>query len=695
MFVRFTLAAACLVAVSASCAVFAGDEDPYQWLEAVDTPASLDWVRARNAETLPKIEQAPGYEALHARLLNIYNSPQRLVPVTLIGSRAYNFWQDAEHPRGIWRSTPLADYRKGTPRWRTVLDVDALGRAEGQSWVWKGVECLGPSGERCLVKLSRGGGDAVEIREFDTRTGDFVAGGFRIAHAKTEITWVDRDTLIVGTDFGPGSLTDSGYARTLKRWRRGTPIEQAQTVFEAGKEDMMVSAVLDQTQAAPRNFIVRRPSFFTEEIYAIGQHGKAVKLDKPDSAKALVWRDRLILELRDDWTRNGHSFAKGSLLALPLDSARARTAVPEVLFAPSATVAMEDWHAVKDGFVLNLLDRVRGRVLEVRPGRKGWSQRVVPVPELGASKTMPLDAERSNDYLLTTSDYLTPSTLSYLHFGKPGAQVLQRLPAFFDASRLEAVQYEATSRDGTRVPYFIVMPKGMPRDGSLPTVLYGYGGFEVALTPGYNGGVGAGWLEKGGAYVVANIRGGGEFGPRWHAAALKEKRQNAYDDFIAVAEDLIQRGITSPKRLAIMGGSNGGLLVGATEVQRPDLFAAVVCQVPLLDMKRYHLLLAGASWMGEYGNPDIAEEWAYISKYSPYQNLKAGVTYPRTLFVTSTRDDRVHPGHARKMAARMREFGQDVWYFENMEGGHAGAADNTQRARMWALTWTFLDQTLR
>ncbi len=692
---RVVLNAASLAALLAAGPALAGDEDPYQWLEAVDAPAALDWVRARNADTLPKLEQAPGYAALHARLLEIYNSPQRLAPITLVGGRAYNFWQDADHPRGVWRSSPLADYRKGAPVWRTELDVDALGRAEGQSWVWKGADCLAPAGERCLVRLSRGGGDAMEVREFDTRRARFVDGGFRIAHAKTEVSWFDRDTLIVGTDFGPGSLTDSGYARVLKRWRRGTPIEQAQTVFEARKEDMMASAYLDHTQGTPRTFVVRLPSFFTEELYALGRDGKTVKIDKPDSAKARVWRDRLVLELRDDWVRNGRSFAKGSLVALPLDAARARSATPEVLFTPSDTVAMEDWHAVKDGFVLNLLDTVRGRVMEVRPGRKGWSQRTVPVPELGASKTAPVDPEGSNDYLLTTSDYLTPSTLSYRRFGRTGEQVLQRLPAFFDASGLQASQYEAVSRDGTRVPYFIVAPKGAARDGSLPTVLYGYGGFEVALTPGYNGGVGAGWLEKGGAYVVANIRGGGEFGPRWHAAALKDKRQNAYDDFIAVAEDLIRRGITSPKKLAIMGGSNGGLLVGATEVQRPDLFAAVVCQVPLLDMKRFHLLLAGASWMGEYGNPDIAEEWAYISKYSPYQNLKPGVTYPRTLFLTSTRDDRVHPGHARKMAARMQALGQDVWYFENTEGGHAGAADNKQRAKMWALTWTFLDQTLR
>ncbi|GAA5174722.1 prolyl oligopeptidase family serine peptidase [Niveibacterium umoris] len=695
MSLRFALSAVFVAAVTVAGSARAADEDPYQWLEAIDAPASLDWVRARNAETLPKLEQAPGYAALHQRLLGIYNSPQRLVPITLNGAWAYNFWQDAEHPRGIWRRTALVDYRKGAPKWETVLDVDALGRAEGQSWVWKGADCLGPEGERCLISLSPGGGDAVEIREFDTQTSRFVDGGFRIPTAKSGASWVDRNTLIVGTDFGPGSLTDSGYARVLKRWKRGTPLAQAQTVFEARKEDMLAYALLDQTQPVSRSFIVKLPTFFTEELYALGRDGKLAKIDKPDSAKARVWRDRLILELRDDWTRNGHTFMKGSLLALPLDVAKARRALPEVLFVPDETVAMEDWHAVKDGFVLDLLDKVRGRVLEVRRGRSGWVQRVVPVPALGDSKATPIDPEGSNDYLLTTSDYLTPSTLSYVQFGKPGVQTLQQLPAFFDASGLEVAQYEATSRDGTRVPYFIVAPKGAPRDGSLPTVLYGYGGFEIAMTPGYNGGVGAGWLERGGAYVVANIRGGGEFGPRWHAAALKEKRQNAYDDFIAVAEDLIRRGVTSPKKLAIMGGSNGGLLVGATEVQRPDLFAAVVCQVPLLDMKRYHQLLAGASWMGEYGNPDIPEEWAYISKYSPYQNLKPGVSYPRTLFVTSTRDDRVHPGHARKMAARMREFGQDVWYFENMEGGHAGAADNTQRARMWALTWTFLDLSLR
>ncbi len=689
------ITSAVLLACSlSSAAIAASTDDPYLWLEDVNSKASLDWVTARNATSTAALETRPGYPELRTRLEAIFNSKQRLVLVTRMGGAFYNFWQDAEHPRGLWRRTTPTEYRKAQPAWEIVLDVDALGKAEGKSLVWKGAQCLQPEGDRCLISLSHGGGDAAEVREFDLTRREFVDDGFRLPIGKSNVDWIDRDALLVGTNFGPGSLTESGYARVIKRWKRGTPLEDAVTLFEGKPTDVIAEGWTDQTPGWQRTFIQRAIGFFTNEVFE-ALPDRLRKLDKPDSAELRVWRDQVIIRLREDWTVNGHPYAQGSLLAM--DYARFVSGAQdfEVLFAPDARRALRGYVTLRHGIVLEVLDNVRGRIVELTPTNDGWKQRDVQVPGNGTASAHALDPISSDEYLLTASDFLTPSTLRLVELGSDRLEPLQSLPAFFDTKGLIVEQHEAMSHDGTRVPYFLISHKDAKRDGTQPALLYGYGGFEVSMEPSYNPAVGVGWLEKGGAYALANIRGGGEFGPAWHNAALKGKRQNAYDDFIAVAEDLTRSGVTSPKHLGIMGGSNGGLLVGAVMMQRPALFGAVVCQVPLLDMRRYHRLPPGASWMAEYGDPDDPTQWAYISKYSPYQNFRPGAKYPRTFLVTSTRDDRVHPGHARKMAARMLKDGQDVLYFENTEGGHAGAADNAQRARMWAMAFEFLGEGLK
>lgn len=672
----------------------AGD-DPNQWLEAVDSPQSLAWVEARNRESLSALTAKPGFAALEARLKAIYDSTDRIPLVEKVGASYYNFWRDAGHPRGLWRRTSLAEYRKAQPAWETVLDLDELAKTEGKSWVWKGATCLPLSGRRCLISLSRGGADATVIREFDTVSRSFVKGGFELAEAKNSANWAGHDSIYVGTDFGAGSMTDSGYPRVVKLWQRGTPLSSATTVFEGRQQDMSVSAIHDFTPGYPRDIVVRASSFYTNDVYLRGASGKLHPVAKPEDAELSFWRDHVLLRLRSDWTVGRHSWPAGSLLAAPVKSylAGARDFTP--LFTPQPGRAIQNVVTTRDSVLIDILDTVRGKVQEWSRPAGGWSVRSISLPANGSVSLYAVDSESSSEYFLVQSDFLSPNTLQLGRTGTNKRELLKREPAFFKADGLDVTQNFATSRDGTKVPYFVIRRKDAPLDGSQPTVLYGYGGFEVSLTPNYLTSIGPGWLEAGGTWVVANIRGGGEFGPSWHQAALKEKRQHAYDDFIAVAEDLNARKISSPKHLGIMGGSNGGLLVGAVMVQRPDLFGAVVCQVPLLDMRRYSKLLAGASWMAEYGDPDDPAQWAYISKYSPYQNVKAGVKYAPVFFTTSTRDDRVHPGHARKMVEKMRGLGQDVTYWENTEGGHGGAANSAQRARMWALTYTYLLDRLK
>jgi len=673
-------------------------DDPNLWLEEVASDEALAWVRERNAESEQELTARPSYAALRTRLKTILDSKERIPYVGRHNGLFYNFWRDAEHPRGIWRRTTLDSYREAEPQWETVLDLDLLARDEDENWVWAGVSTLKPDGMRALVSLSRGGGDAHVVREFDLASRQFVAGGFTLPEAKSSTAWIDIDTLFVATDFGEGSMTSSGYPRIVKEWKRGTPLEAAATVYEAEPDDLSASAWHDPTPGYEHDFVQRQIGFYSSEMF-LRRGGRLVKLPKPDDANAFTVRDQVVVELRSDWTTGTTTWPQGSLLAMDFERFMAGEQAFEALFTPSPTMSLDGVSATRSTILLTILDKVKNRIVELTRSGQYWRTRDIATPGMGALGISSVDEFDSDQYFLTVTDFLTPSTLYLCEAGSASVsnarQPLKAMPAFFDASPFTVKQFAAKSKDGTMVPYFVVIGKDAQPDGNSPTLLYGYGGFEVSLTPFYSGITGAAWLEQGGVYVLANIRGGGEFGPRWHQGALKDKRQNAFDDFIAVAQDLIRRNITSPQHLGIMGGSNGGLLVGAVLTQRPDLFNGVVCQVPLLDMRRYHQLLAGASWMGEYGDPDDPAEWDVIRKYSPYQNVSAEKQYPRVFFTTSTRDDRVHPGHARKMAARMREQGHDVLYWENTEGGHAGAANNEQTATMWALTYTFLLMQLK
>ena len=674
-------------------------QDPHLWLEDVQGERALAWVRARNAESEGVLQARPGFATLKARLREVLDSREQIPYVTRRGEWLYNLWKDADNPRGLWRRTTLAEYRKAKPAWETVIDVDALGKAEKENWVWSRSSCLGPDYRRCLIALSRGGADATVVREFDTVTKTFVEGGFTLPEAKASVEWVDQNSIYVGTDFGTGSLTESGYPRVIKLWKRGTPLASATTVFEGQIKDVASYVSVDPTPGFERTIFGRAVTFYSDEIFLL-QGGKPALIDKPADAKLSFWREFVLIELRSDWTVGGRTWPRGALLAGNAAAYLKGERRFEALFVPTATRSLASFGATKTRLLLDVLENVASRIEEWQPGDKGWSKREVKAPYPGSLGVTPLhDPLVKNDtlaeaYFLNVADFLQPDTLQLGTTGSDAREVLKSRPTFYDATGMRAEQRFATSKDGTQVPYFVIWPKGATADGKNPTLLYGYGGFEVSLTPWYSGGIGRAWTGQGGVYVLANIRGGGEFGPGWHQAAIKANKQKSYDDFAAVAEDLIKQKITSPPHLGIQGGSNGGLLVGAVMVQRPELFGAVVCQVPLLDMQRYHKLLAGASWMAEYGDPDKADEWAWISKFSPYQNVKAGVKMPRVLFTTSTRDDRVHPGHARKMAAKMMEQGHPLLYWENIEGGHGGAADNGQRAQMQALEYTFLWQQL-
>ncbi|WP_342113148.1 prolyl oligopeptidase family serine peptidase [Pseudoduganella sp. OTU4001] len=688
------MASGVVLGLAAVGGAYAQKPDPYLWLEDVGGDKPLSWVKEQNAVALKELQAHPSYNGIHERLRTILNSKERIPYVSKHGAYYYNFWRDAEHTRGIWRRTTLEQYQKAEPQWETVLDIDKLAKDENENWVWHGVSCLYPQGEKCLVQLSRGGGDAHVVREFDVAKRAFVSDGFNLAEAKSDIGWIDADTIFVSTDFGAGSMTTSGYPRIVKEWKRGAPLAQAVTLYEAKNEDLGVGAYKDFTQGHSYQFITRQIGFYSSELF-VRMGDTLAKVDKPDDANAYTVRDQLVIDLRSDWTVNGATYKQGSLLATDFKRFMAGDRQFEVLFTPTPTSSLDGVTATRSALLLNVLDNVKNRLVELRHVDGKWQQRDVKAPAFGTLAVQALEPIESDQYFLTVTDFLNPTTMYLAQAGSDERKALKALPAFFDAKPYTVQQHMAVSKDGTKVPYFVLMDKKAKLNGKNPTVLYGYGGFEVSMKPFYSGTTGEAWLKQGGIYVLANIRGGGEFGPRWHQAALKENRQRAFDDFIAVAQDVIKRKITSPRHLGIMGGSNGGLLVGAALTQRPDLFNAVVCQVPLLDMQRYSKLLAGASWMGEYGDPDDPKQWSYISKYSPYQNVFKDKHYPRVLFTTSTRDDRVHPGHARKMVAKMKEQGHDVLYWENTEGGHAGAANNDQQAQMWALTYAFLLKQLK
>jgi prolyl oligopeptidase len=673
-------------------------EDPYEWLEEVLGDKALEWVKARNAIVQNRMEREESFEKLRSDLLEILDSNARIPFVSKRGEYYYNFWRDKTNERGLWRRTTLEEYRKAEPKWEVVLDLDALGKTENENWVWKGASLLRPDYQRALITLSRGGADANITREFDLKTRSFVADGFELPESKGSVSWIDIDHLFVSTDFGNASMTDSGYPRMAKLWKRGTPIEQAKLVYEGKQEDMSVGAVHDDSPGFERNFVTRNIAFYNDELFLVKDSGELIKIDAPNTASKSVFKQYLLLELREAWTLGTKTYPAGSLLVSDFDRFLRGERAFEVLFEPSANTALSSVTTTKDHVVINVLEDVKNRLYVLTPSTTesptAWRREpLVGAPAFGTVNVTAVDSDDSNDYFMTSTDYLTPTTLSIGTIGKVPEE-LKRLPHFFDSVGMQISQHFATSSDGTKVPYFMVAKKDVNLDGKNPTLLYGYGGFEISLQPNYSATVGRAWLTQGGVYVVANIRGGGEYGPRWHQAALKENRLRAYEDFAAVAKDLVARGVTSKQRLGIQGGSNGGLLVGNMITLYPELFEAGVCQVPLLDMKRYNKLLAGASWMAEYGNPDYPDQWAYIRKFSPYQNVQPSVAYPKVLFTTSTRDDRVHPGHARKMMAKMESQGHAVWYYENIEGGHGGAANNKQSAFMQALAYTFLKQEL-
>jgi prolyl oligopeptidase len=676
--------------IAASAARAEEPKDRFLWLEDVTGDKALSWVKERNAASTGELTKGPEFAALNERILKILDSKDRIPMFVKHGAWYYNFWRDDKNRRGLWRRTTLDEYRKAQPNWEIVLDLDALGEKEKENWVWHEANFLRPKYERCLISLSRGGADASVIREFDVVAKEFVKDGFVVPEAKSEVSWRDKDTLYVGTDFGPDSLTTSGYPRIAKEWKRGSKLADAPIVFEGKPEDVSAGAFWDLTPGYEREFAQRHPTFFTEERF-VRRNGKFVKIDVPDDAIAHVHRDWMYVKLRTAWQVGDKTYPAGALLAIRFEPFLAGDRTFDVLFEPTERKSLAGYAPTLHHVILNELDNVANRLYLLTPANGKWKRE--PLPEQARFSSLhagAVDPDESDDYWLSVDGYLTPSTLFLGSVdGKP-AEKLKSTPSFFNSGGLEVTQHEAVSKDGTKIPYFQVARKDLKLDGSNPTLLYGYGGFQISMTPRYQPGTGAAWLEKGGVYVVANIRGGGEFGPQWHQAAMKAKRLRAYEDFAAVADDLVRRKVTTPKHLGAMGGSNGGLLMGNMLTLYPDRFGAIVCQVPLLDMKRYHKLLAGASWMEEYGDPDKPDEWAALKTFSPYHNVKAGVKYPRTLFMTSTRDDRVHPGHARKMVAKMLDMGYDVLLYENIEGGHGGAADNKQAAFMNALAYTFL-----
>jgi prolyl oligopeptidase len=666
-------------------------EDPFLWLEEVEGERAMQWVESRNASTLAELTRSPVYQPIFDRVRSVLDSRDRIAFPSIMGNRLYNFWQDQDNPRGVWRRTSWESYLSGNPAWEVVLDVDALAAAEGVNWSYGGSTCLEPDYSRCLVRLSRGGADAVEVREFDTGTRRFVEGGFRLPEAKLSVAWVDRDAVLVATDFGPGSMTASGYARQAKLWRRGTPLSSAQTLFEGELSDVSVSVGAWRTADRTMNFVIHRPGFFQAARHML-EGGELVRLDLPLDANPSLVRDRLVVYLRSPWEVGGRSYPGGSLIHMAYSDFVRGDRGFELMLQPTDRQTVNSVSATSDYLLVSILDNVQGELRRYSFADGRWSFEPVPAPAMG-SVGVAATSPHSNRYFFTYSGFTQPTTL-YLAEEDGSVREVRGLPQMWNAEGQRVEQYEVRSRDGTRIPYFVVRAGDIEMDGTNPTLLYAYGGFEISMTPSYSPATGAAWMERGGVYVVANIRGGGEFGPQWHRSALLENRQLAYDDFIAVAEDLIARRITSAERLGIMGGSNGGLLVGAALTQRPELFGAAVIQVPLLDMRRYHTLLAGASWMAEYGDPDDPAQWEFIGRYSPYQNIRAGMNYPRVLFTTTTRDDRVHPGHARKMAARMEAMGYPVLYFENTEGGHGSGVTSEQRARMQAVTYAYLWEQL-
>ncbi len=668
-------------------AVSAQDEDPYIWLEDVEGEQALAWVEERNAHSLDILEADERFNALRDSALRDYNAQDKIAYGKLLGGVVHNFWQDEKNVRGLWRRASLRSYKSGEPRWINLLDLDEIAHDEGENWVLKGRKCLPPDFGRCLIELSRGGGDAIVTREYDAVMKRWAAGGFVTEEAKQELVWLDRDTVLIGTDFGEGSLTESGYPNRTKIWRRGYALSSEKLLHEGEPTDMGSFPFASHRADGSYTGVLQYPDFFTQIIHIYDAENEEMqRLDLPLAIDFKgIFANDLILQLRKDWSIAGQNIPAGALVSVNVADAVGGTTASnlKVIFTPGDKNSIDAVEIGKDRMFLSVLEDVTGKLYSAKPSNTGWDVTEIEVPENGSLGIVSAD-EWSDAAFLNFESFLQPDTLYTVERGA-APEAVQSLPARFAADGLVTEQMFAASADGTKVPYFVIRKADTEMNGSTPTMLYGYGGFEISLTPTYLQGFGKLWIEAGGAYVIANIRGGGEYGPAWHQAALKENRQRAYDDFIAVAENLIETGLTTPQHLGIRGGSNGGLLVGVMATQRPDLFNAVICAVPLLDMLRYHTLLAGASWVGEYGDPDDPAERAFISAYSPYQNINPETDYPEMFIYTSTKDDRVHPGHARKMTARLMEYGKPVIYYENTEGGHSAAANLKQRAYTDAL----------
>jgi prolyl oligopeptidase len=689
------------------------NDDPYVWMEEIEGAKALEWAKAENARSLPQLQKDPRFKGIYDEAVKILTASDRIPAVSFAGDGTLrDFWQDAEHVRGIWRTTTVESYRTGTPQWRTIVDLDALAKAEKANWVWHAPSCLPPQDRYCLVELSDGGKDAAVVREFDTQTGSFDEGGFRIPEAKSSYVWIDRDTLLVSHEWEKGQLTESGYPYIVKAVKRGEPLAAAREIFRGAVKDVGVGAtVLREPDGRVAGVvIVQSVDFFNSAYHFVtpGAGGsyldaRVTKLDLPSKSTIQGYvAGRFMVSLEQDWAAAG--FKEGDLVDFDMAAVKASPAKlrPSLVLRPTASQSIEQVATTRDRLVVALYENVKGQVLSfartpcraaLQADCAGWASSRLALPRdssIGISSA----ADGDNRLVLSVTGYLTPTSQWIADASGGTPQQVRSLPARFDASPHMVEQFWAVSRDGTRVPYFVVRRKDLKLDGNAPTLLYAYGGFQVSQTPSYSGTVGKLWLERGGVYVVANIRGGGEFGPRWHNAGLKLNRMRVYDDFFAVSEDLIRRKITSPRRFGIMGGSNGGLLMGVALTKRPELYNAVVIQVPLFDMIGYDHIGAGASWIGEYGDPQIPAERAMLMSYSPYQNLKPGQKYPKVFIETSTKDDRVHPAHARKAGARLKEYGYDFLYYENIDGGHAAAANLNERAMRSALEFTYLHQQL-
>ena len=667
------------------------EEDPYLWLEEVESEKSLDWVKEQNKNSEQILTSNPLYENLQKRYLEVYNDKDKIAYPNIVGDYVYNLWQDEKYERGLWRRMLTKDYLKNNSNWETLIDLDALSEKEGKKWVYAGATFLEPANDICIVALSDGGTDQDELREFNVKSKKFVANGITFPSSKGGVSWINKNKVLVARDFGKGSMTTSGYPSQIKLMDRNGSMDEAKLIFKTDTTNLGAFPASFYDNNKQYIFIYEAISFYESNLFfLVDNQLKQITYPK-DAEFAGFYSGSLIVSLQSDWNINDTVYKKGTLLSMNLqDNLNGKVKV-KTIYQPNDRSSFVSVSTSKDFIVVNSMENVQNKLYKYTLNNDEWSAEKINAPEFG-SIYLTSSNNQTNDYFFRFSNFITPTTL----YHSTGTEIkpVKKLKNFFKTDNLEVKQFNATSKDGTKIPYFIVHQKDLQYNGKNPTMIYAYGGFNASSQPNYSSTIGIGWLEQGGVYVLANIRGGGEFGPSWHQAAMKEKRQNAYDDFYAVSEELIAKKITSAEHLGAFGWSNGGLMAGVVFTQRPDLYKAVVVGAPLLDMKRYSKLLAGASWMGEYGNPDIPEEWAYIKKYSPYHNVSKDKEYPEVYFVTSTKDDRVHPGHARKMAAKMKDMGHPYIYHETIEGGHGAASTNAQQAEMWSSIYTYFNMKL-